>query len=218
MTVEDVGSLTKKQKTGHGGSLSELRPDVHRPLSIGLTTGDTPPGFDWGSESEEDGDAVVVLQTPEVRQLREKKLQTETVVALKKCRLYDRHLDWVPFLKSTDVPQQKSAVLSPTVVPKSTMTAPSVVVITPKSVVVESGADNADVIIVKEPVPVVEKKSYDLMDDLLEPPSMLSHFVKEMNVSLMEYMRTEYDGLYSRIETSETRINKILCDKSEEQD
>jgi hypothetical protein len=33
----------------------------------------------------------------------------------------------------------------------------------------------------------------------------------------MEYMRTEYDGLHSRIETSETRINKDLCDKSEEQ-
>ena len=38
-----------------------------------------------------------------------------------------------------------------------------------------------------------------------------------MNVSLMEYMRTEYDGLHSRIEASETRINKDLCDKDEEQ-
>jgi hypothetical protein len=38
-----------------------------------------------------------------------------------------------------------------------------------------------------------------------------------MNVSLMEHMRTEYDGLHSRIEVSETRINKELRDKSEEQ-
>jgi hypothetical protein len=38
-----------------------------------------------------------------------------------------------------------------------------------------------------------------------------------MNVSLMEHMRTEYDDLHSRIEVSETRINKELCDKAEEQ-
>lgn len=82
--AEDVGSLAMKQKTGHGDSRSELCSDTHRPLSIGLTSGDTPPGFDWGSESEEDGDAVVVLQTPEARQLREKKLYTEAAVALKK--------------------------------------------------------------------------------------------------------------------------------------
>jgi hypothetical protein len=137
VSPEEVGSLVKKQKTGHGGSRIDLRPDAHRPLSIGLTTGDAPPGFGWGSESEEEGDAVVVLQTPEVRQLREKKLQTESVVALKKWRLYDRQLDWAPFLKSVDVPQQKSAVLSLTVVPKSTMNAPSPVGITSKSVTVD---------------------------------------------------------------------------------
>ncbi len=54
---EEVGSLVKKQKTGHGGIRIELRPDAHRPLSMGLTTGDAPPGFGWGSESEEEGDA-----------------------------------------------------------------------------------------------------------------------------------------------------------------
>ena len=48
------------------------------------------------------------------------------------------------------------------------MTVPSAVVITSKSVTVEVGDDNADVIIVEEPMPVVEKKAYDLMDDLLE--------------------------------------------------
>jgi hypothetical protein len=32
--------------------------------------------------------------------------------------------------------------------------------------------------------------------------------ILSMNVSLMEYMRTEYDGLHSRIESSDTRINK----------
>ena len=85
---EEVGSLVKKQKTGHGGSRIELRPDAHRPLSMGLTTADPPPGFGWGSESEDEGDVVVVLQTPESRQLREKKLQTEAAVVLKKWRLY----------------------------------------------------------------------------------------------------------------------------------
>jgi hypothetical protein len=48
------------------------------------------------------------------------------------------------------------------------MNFPSPVVITSKSVVVEPGTDNDDVIITEEPVPVVEKKTYDLMDDLLE--------------------------------------------------
>ena len=38
-----------------------------------------------------------------------------------------------------------------------------------------------------------------------------------MNVSLMEYMRAEYDNLRSRIETSETRISKQLLEKAEEQ-
>ena len=41
--------------------------------------------------------------------------------------------------------------------------------------------------------------------------------ILRMNVSLMEYMRTEYDVLHSRIEASETRINKELRDKTEEQ-
>ena len=38
-----------------------------------------------------------------------------------------------------------------------------------------------------------------------------------MNVSLMEYMRAEYDNLRSRIEDSETRISKQLLEKAEEQ-
>ncbi len=38
-----------------------------------------------------------------------------------------------------------------------------------------------------------------------------------MNVSLMEYMRTEYDNLTSLIETSETPINKELRDETERQ-
>ena len=104
-------------------------------------------------------------------------------------------------------------------------------------------------------MPVVEKKTYDLMDDLLETDvlklyrqvlsedesvcegtlSCASLIVTDlhtslsredvrmlttlrMNVSLMEYMCTEYDGLNSRMESSETRINKDLCDKTEEQD
>ena len=37
-----------------------------------------------------------------------------------------------------------------------------------------------------------------------------------MNVSLMEYMRTEYN-LHSLIETSETRISKDLRDEVEKQ-
>jgi hypothetical protein len=38
-----------------------------------------------------------------------------------------------------------------------------------------------------------------------------------MNVSLMEYMRGEYDNLSSKIQASETRITKELRDKAEKQ-
>ncbi len=38
-----------------------------------------------------------------------------------------------------------------------------------------------------------------------------------MNVSLMEYMRGEYDNLCSKIQASETRITKELRDKVEKQ-
>jgi hypothetical protein len=38
-----------------------------------------------------------------------------------------------------------------------------------------------------------------------------------MNVSLMEYIRTEYDNLTSQIEVSETRISKKLRDESDRQ-
>ena len=38
-----------------------------------------------------------------------------------------------------------------------------------------------------------------------------------MNVSLMEYMRTEYDNLTSLIEASETRISKELRDEADRQ-
>ena len=48
VAAEDIGSLVKKQKTTHGDSRSELCPDDHRPLSIGLTSGDVykPPRLD----------------------------------------------------------------------------------------------------------------------------------------------------------------------------
>jgi hypothetical protein len=39
-----------------------------------------------------------------------------------------------------------------------------------------------------------------------------------MNVSLMEYMRPEYDNLRSKIQASETRITKELRDKTDQQD
>ena len=39
-----------------------------------------------------------------------------------------------------------------------------------------------------------------------------------INVSLMEYMRTEYDNLHSLIEASETRISEDLRDKADVQD
>jgi hypothetical protein len=41
--------------------------------------------------------------------------------------------------------------------------------------------------------------------------------ILRMNVSLMEYMRGEYDNLCSKIQTSETRITKELRDKAEKQ-
>ena len=43
---------------------------------------------------------------------------------------------------------------------------------------------------------------------------MLTMLRMTRDVSLMEYIRTEFDVLHSRIEASETRINKELCDKT----
>ena len=136
--------------------------------------------------------------------------------------------------------------------------------------------------ITEEPAPVVQKKVYDLMDDLLEadvlkmyrqvlteeealvkvggqaqfgylPRMALANIgamnaesfcertlscaslivtdlhtnlsreevrmltMLRMNVSLMEYMRGEYDNLRSKIQASETRITKELRDKAEKQ-
>ena len=56
-----------------------------------------------------------------------------------------------------------------------------------------------------------------LVDTSLSREEVRMLTMLRMNVSLMEYMRTEYDGLHSRIEASETRINKELRDKAEEQ-
>jgi hypothetical protein len=104
--------------------------------------------------------------------------------------LYVRQLHWSPFLKSVDVPQLKSSVLSLTVVPKSTMNAPSPVVITSKSVAVETGAGIVDVITVEEPVLVLEKKAYDLMDDLLEADVLKLY----RQVLAEEYTQVTTDG------------------------
>jgi hypothetical protein len=41
--------------------------------------------------------------------------------------------------------------------------------------------------------------------------------ILRMNVSLMEYMRAEYDNLSSKIQASETRITKELRDKDDQQ-
>ena len=38
-----------------------------------------------------------------------------------------------------------------------------------------------------------------------------------MNVSIMEYMHSEYDNLRSKIQASETRITEELRDKAEQQ-
>jgi len=61
---EEFGSLSKKQKTGHGDNRSAAGSEAHRPLSMGLTTGDTPAGFGRGSCSEDEESVVLVLQTP----------------------------------------------------------------------------------------------------------------------------------------------------------
>ena len=50
-----------------------------------------------------------------------------------------------------------------------------------------------------------------------EEVRMLTMLRMTRDVSLMEYIRTEFDVLHSRIEASETRINKELRDKAEEQ-
>ncbi len=92
---------------------------------------------------------MVVAQTPEARELRGKELQKEAVSALRKWRKHGKELDWAPFVKCP-------GVVCPAVVDK------------PPARIVLGEADDADVTIGEEPVPVVQKKVYDLMDDLLE--------------------------------------------------
>jgi len=185
------------------------------------------------------------------------------VSALRKWRKHGKELDWAPFVKCP-------GVVCPAVVDK------------PPSRIVLGEADDADVTITEEPAPVVQKKVYDLMDDLLEedvlklyrqvlseeealvkaggqaqfgylPRMTLANIgamntesfcertlscaslivtdlhtnlsreevrmltMLRMNVSLMEYMRGEYDNLRSKIQASETRITKELRDKAEKQ-
>ena len=140
-----VPSGSKRPRTTEGDSSTALRPDPLRPLSIGLIAGEAPAGCGWGSESEEESDVVVVLQTPETRELREKELQKEASIALKKWRKYVQQLDWAPFVLP-------AGVVCPAVVSKP-----------PATIVVGLPAH---VTIIDAPVPAVHKKVYDLMDDL----------------------------------------------------
>lgn len=263
LSAEFVESQKKRQRTAQGDTRAVMRPEPQRPLSIGLSAGDAPTGKGWGSESEEEGVAVVVEQTPEARELRGKELQKEAASALRKWRKHGKELDWAPFVKCP-------GVVCPAVVDK------------PPARIVLGEADDADVTITEEPAPVVQKKVYDLMDDLLEadvlklyrqvlaeeealvkaggqaqfgylPRMALANIgamnaesfcertlscaslivtdlhtnlsreevrmltMLRMNVSLMEYMRGEYDNLRSKIQASETRITKELRDKAEKQ-
>jgi hypothetical protein len=102
-----------------------------------------------GSESEEEGAVVVVAQTPESRELRSKELQKESVSVLRKWHKHGKELDWAPFVKCP-------GVVCPAVVDK------------PPTRIVLGETDDDDVTITEEPVSVVHKKDYDLMDDLLE--------------------------------------------------
>ncbi len=86
-------------------------PEPQRPLSFGLSAGDTPTGKGWGSDSEEEGASVVVTETPETRELWGKELQKEAVSALRKWRKHGKELDWAPFVKCP-------GVVCPTVVDK----------------------------------------------------------------------------------------------------
>ena len=54
---------------------------------------------------------MVVLPTPEPRELREEELQKEAPIALKKCRKYGQQVDWAPFVLP-------AGVVCPAVVPK----------------------------------------------------------------------------------------------------
>jgi hypothetical protein len=92
---------------------------------------------------------VVVVQTPEARELWDKELQKESASALRKWRKHGKELDWAPFVKCP-------GVVCPAVVDK------------PPARIVLGETDDADVTITEEPAPVVQKKVYDLMDDLLE--------------------------------------------------
>jgi hypothetical protein len=149
LSTEFVESQKKRQRTAQGDTRAVMHPEPQRPLSIGLSAGDAPTGKGWGSESEEEGVAVVVEQTPESRELRGKELQKEAASALRKWRKHGKELDWAPFV-------QCPRVVCHSVVDK------------PPARIVLGEADDADVTITEEPAPVVQKKVYDLMDDLLE--------------------------------------------------
>jgi hypothetical protein len=62
-----------------------------RPLSIGVSAGDTNADFGW--ESGSDDDAIPVMKTPKDRELREKALEVECTVVMKR---------WVQFAKEVD--------------------------------------------------------------------------------------------------------------------
>jgi len=257
-----AAQVSKKQKTSPTSSRPTL--SEQRPLSIGVSAGDTNADFGW--ESGSDDDAIPVMKTPKDRELREKALEVECTVVMKRWVQFAKEVDWSAFVGL------KAVVVAPAAGGKSGGTVSS------RSA---AGCSDTNVVIIEEEPAVVTQK-YDLMDDLMGAdvlmlfrkvlkeeeaqvagggqaqfgylPRMtlanigalnaesfcertlscanlivtdlhtsLSHHevrmltMLRMNVSLMEYMRTEYDNLTSLIEASETRISKELRDEADRQ-
>jgi hypothetical protein len=68
----------------------------HRPLSIGVSAGDTNADFGW--ESGSDDDAISVMKTPQDRELREKALEVECTVVMKRWVQLAKEVDWSAFV------------------------------------------------------------------------------------------------------------------------
>lgn len=90
-------SLAPKKKKAKGKEdRIALHVEDQQALVMGLGTRDCVAGCGWGASSDEE---EVVVLTVEDRELREKALEAECAVALKRWVTYGRDLDFTPYLK-----------------------------------------------------------------------------------------------------------------------
>jgi hypothetical protein len=104
-----AAQVSKKQKTSPTSSRPTL--SEKRPLSIGVSAGDTNADFGW--ESGSDDDDIPVMKTPKDRELREKALEVECTVVMKRWVQFAKEVDWSVFVGL------KAVVVAPVVGGKS---------------------------------------------------------------------------------------------------